>query len=55
MLRELREAGQKLDRNLLLPSAVVDKALRAFEAHAERYDGSYADRLSASLAAVAGA
>lgn len=35
-----------------LPASRVDAVLRDFEKHADRYDGSYADRLSASLAAV---
>ena len=33
----------------LLPKSFVDSVLRHFEIHAARYDGSYADRLSAAL------
>lgn len=46
MASSLRASGGRADTKL------VDAALRDFEAHADKYDGAYADPLSQALAAA---
>ena len=52
MIADLQAAERSLPECAMLPMALVDGVLRDFEQHASRYDGAYADRLSASLAAA---
>ena len=46
MLKDLREAKNAA---AVLPASFVDAVLRDFENHAERYDGAYAEPLSAAM------
>lgn len=50
MIATLKAAECSAADGAALSPAFVEAALRDFEQHAGRYDGAYADRLSASLA-----
>lgn len=50
--RLVKGVARLLEVDAITPS-MVDEVMRAFEDHADKYDGAYADRLSASLGVVA--